>query len=75
VTEDRVVEAIKEVVAAGEYLDTIPGVAGARLSGGGVFQDDRRLYVRGSPEHLKARDSGLVRGSRRRPRPWRRLSA
>jgi hypothetical protein len=26
VTEDRVVEAIKQLVAAGEYLDAIPGI-------------------------------------------------
>jgi SMI1 / KNR4 family (SUKH-1) len=25
-----------------------------------VFQDNRRLYVRGSPEHLEARSAGLV---------------
>jgi hypothetical protein len=59
-TDERILGAIKELVAAGEYLDTIPGVPGARLSGGGVFQDDRRLYVRGSPEHLEARAAGLV---------------
>jgi len=59
-TEDKLVAEIKELVAAGEYLDEIPGVRGARLSGGGVFEDDRRLYVRGSPEHLEARDAGLV---------------
>ena len=39
---------------------------GARLSGGGVFESDtagnpyRRLYVRGSDEHVEARDAGLV---------------
>jgi hypothetical protein len=59
-TDDEVVEAIKELVAAGEYLDEIPGVPGARLSGGGVFREDRRLYVRGSREHLEARAAGLV---------------
>jgi hypothetical protein len=60
VTEEEVLGAVRELVAAGEYLDEIPGVRGARLSGGGVFQDDRRLYVRGSPEHLEARSAGLV---------------
>jgi hypothetical protein len=60
VTEEEVLGAVKELVAAGEYLDEIPGVPGARLSGGGVFQDNRRLYVRGSPEHLEARNAGLV---------------
>lgn len=59
-TEEEVLGAVKELVARGEYLDEIPGVPGARLSGGGVFQDDRRLYVRGSPEHLEARGAGLT---------------
>ena len=59
-TEEEVLGAVKELVAAGEYLDEIPGVPGARPSGGGVFQNDRRLYVRGSPEHLEARNAGLV---------------
>jgi hypothetical protein len=59
-TDDEVVEAIKKLVAAGEHLDEIPGVPGARLSGGGVFRGDRRLYVRGSREHLEARAARLV---------------
>jgi hypothetical protein len=66
VTEDEVVEAVTGLVAAGEYLDEIPGVPGMRLSGGGVFEADRkgnpyrRLYVRGSREHLRARQANLV---------------
>jgi hypothetical protein len=59
-SEDQVVEAVRELVAAGEYLDTIPGTPGARLEGGGVFQDNRRLYTRGSPEFLEARGAGLI---------------
>ena len=59
-TDDEVIEAIKGLVAAGEYLDEMPGVPGARLGGGGVFQGDRRLYVRGSSEYLEARAQGLV---------------
>ena len=64
VTEEELVGAIKALVAAGEYLDEIPGVRGARLSGGGVFGgifgNDRRFYERGSAEHLEARAAGLV---------------
>jgi hypothetical protein len=60
VTDEEVLDAVKELVAAGEYLDEIPGIPGAALSGGGVFQDNRRLYVRGSPEYLEARSAGLV---------------
>jgi hypothetical protein len=59
-TEDELIAAIKQLVAAGEYLDEIPGMPGARLSGGGVFQGNRRLYFRGSREHLEARAAGLV---------------
>jgi hypothetical protein len=59
-TEDEVFRAVAALVAAGEYLDELPGVPGARLEGGGVFQGNRRLYVRGSREHLEARAGGLV---------------
>jgi hypothetical protein len=59
-SEDEILEAVGKLVAAGEYLDTIPGVPGARLEGGGVFQDSRRLYTRGSPEFVEARVAGLV---------------
>jgi hypothetical protein len=59
-TDDEVLHAVQALVAAGEYLDHIPGVPGARLSGGGVFQDNRRIYQRGSPAHLEARAGGLV---------------
>lgn len=68
-TDDEIVRAIKDLVAAGEHLDEIPGVRGARLSGGGVFsaerrfgvfRTERRIYFRGSPEHVEARAAGLV---------------
>lgn len=59
-TDDEVVRAVQALVAAGEYLDQLPGVPGARLTGGGVFQGGRRRYTRGSPEHLEARAAGLV---------------
>ena len=59
-TDDKVVQAVQALVAAGEYLDQIPGVPGAGRSAGGVVQRGRRLYWRGSPEHLEARAAGLV---------------
>jgi hypothetical protein len=59
-SEDDVLESIRTLVTAGEYLDTIPGVPGARLEGGGVFEGDRRLYTRGSPEYLEAQRAGLT---------------
>jgi hypothetical protein len=59
-TEDEVLHAVQALVAAGEYLDEIPGVPGARLSGGGLVRGNRRMYARGSPEHLEARAAGLV---------------
>jgi hypothetical protein len=60
VREEDLIRALKYLVAVGEYLDEIPGVRGVRLDGGGVFQDDRRMYERGTAEHLEARDGGLV---------------
>jgi hypothetical protein len=51
---------IQALVAAGEYLDELLGVPGARLSGGGAFKGNRRMYARGTPEHLEARAAGLV---------------
>jgi hypothetical protein len=59
-THDDVVAKVGALVAAGEYLDCLPGVPGARLAGDGVFYDNRRLYSRGSAEHLAARAAGLV---------------
>lgn len=68
-TEEEVVKGIQDLVAAGEHLDQIPGKQGARVEAGGVFQLERRfgvfqtarrIYERGSPEHLQARAAGLV---------------
>jgi SMI1 / KNR4 family (SUKH-1) len=59
-TEDEVLRQIQALVAAGEYLDELLGVPGARLSGGGAFKGKQRLYARGTPEHLEARAAGLV---------------
>lgn len=58
-------DAVRELVQRGEYLDQLPGVPGRRLTGGGAFQDvpgrgRRRLYQRGTPEHLEARAAGDV---------------
>ena len=55
-----VINAVRDLVERGEYRDEIPGVPGARLSGGGVFRGDRRLYSRASPEYLDARAAGLT---------------
>jgi hypothetical protein len=63
--DDEVFAAVRALVEQGEYLDTIPGVPGAALSGGGAFQESRdgvrrRLYTRGTPEYVEARAAGLV---------------
>jgi hypothetical protein len=36
------------------------GVPGARLTGGGAFQGNQRMYARGSPEYLEACATGLI---------------
>jgi hypothetical protein len=59
-TDDELMGAVRALIAAGEHLDTIPGVPGARLTGGGTFSGDRRLYRRGSTEHAEAKAAGLV---------------
>src|SRR5262245_3012537 len=59
-TEDEVVREVQALVAAGEYLDTMLGVPGARLTGGGAFQGNQRMYARGSAEYLEARAAGLI---------------
>jgi hypothetical protein len=59
-TEDDVLRQVQALVAAGEYLDQLLGIPGARLSGGGAFMGNRRMYRRGTAEHLEARAAGLV---------------
>jgi hypothetical protein len=59
-TEDEVFQGIRDLVAAGEYLDGMLGIPGARLTGGGVFVGNQRMYVRNSPEYLEARAAGLI---------------
>jgi hypothetical protein len=56
---------VKELVAAGEYLDSIPGVPGGNLGGGGWFRQHasgarQRIYERGSPQFLAAKEQGLI---------------
>jgi len=58
--EDDVMRQIQALVTAGEYLDQLLGIPGARLSGGGAFVGNRRMYRRGTAEHLEARAAGLV---------------
>jgi hypothetical protein len=63
---DVVFETIRTMVSDGEYLDHIPGLPGGPQPGpSGFFQ--RRgdgplqpMYLRGSPEHLQARQAGLI---------------
>jgi len=59
-TEDDVLHQIRALATAGEYLDRLLGIPGARLSGGGAFVGNRRMYRRGTTEHLEARAAGLV---------------
>jgi len=67
VDADRILSEIRALVAAGEYLDELPGVAQPRRpSDGGVWYQKRgetgwrRMYRRGSPEHLQARAAGSI---------------
>jgi hypothetical protein len=59
-TEDEFLQEIRQLVAAGEYLDRMLGVPGTRLSGPGAFVGDQRMYARSSPEYLEARAAGLI---------------
>lgn len=63
--DDAAFESVRALVAAGEYLDDIPGIAAPSPSGGGAYLRTpeggyRRIYRRGSPEYLTARAAGLV---------------
>jgi hypothetical protein len=65
-TEDEVFAAVKELADRGEYLDDIPGAPTGELNASGAWfrpaDGDalRRIYRRGSPDHLHARAAGLV---------------
>src|SRR5688572_7984728 len=63
--EDEVFDAVARLVAAGEYLDTIPGRPGVDLEGGGAFQGApdgkmQRMYTRGSRRYLRAKAQGWI---------------
>ena len=65
VSEEEAFQAVRNLVAAGEYLDQIPGIPISSTAGGGAFLMTadgryRRIYHRGSPEYLQARAEGLV---------------
>ena len=64
-TDVAILGAVAEMVSRGEYLDQVPGMPGVALTGGGAFQRTaggpmRRMYTRGSAEHLEAKRQGLV---------------
>jgi len=64
--EDEVFAAVKELADNGEYLDDIPGGPTDELNVSGVWFRPadggalRRIYRRGSADHLRARSAGLV---------------
>lgn len=64
--DDVVFETIRAMVRDGEYLDHIPGLPGGPSPGsGGLFLGrgdgpHRPSYLRGSSEHLQARQAGLI---------------
>lgn len=65
VSAEDVLSRVRDLVNAGEYLDSIPGVAGTNLQGGGMFKLDaqgvrQRMYDRGTPEFTEAKRQGLV---------------
>jgi hypothetical protein len=64
VSEDAVLEAVQALASAGEYLDDIPGSESPSGRRGGLFRTAdgrlRRIYRRGSPEYLQAREDGLI---------------
>jgi hypothetical protein len=64
VHQDEVFEAIRATVAAGEYLDWLPAAKAQGLRGGLAGTEPVRNapggYLRGTPEHLQARATGLV---------------
>lgn len=64
-SNEAVFESVRALVVAGEYLDNVPGVETESISGGGQFlvtpeRRYRRVYTRGTPEYLQARQAGLL---------------
>jgi hypothetical protein len=65
VDDDDVLDAIKRLVAAGEYLDQLYGRPGYALEGGGAFIEGpggelQREYRRGSGEYEEAKKAGMI---------------
>jgi len=64
VDDDAVFGSVQALVASGQYLDGIPGRPVRFTDGGWIRRaaDDhyRRIYQRGTPEYLRARQDGLV---------------
>jgi hypothetical protein len=62
VSENAVFEAIRDRMAARDYLDTVPGVPqeGGNLWVGSPAPPSRRSYHRGTPEYVQARREGLI---------------
>lgn len=65
VSDEAVFGSVRALVAAGEYLDNVPGVETESTSGGGRFlvtpeHRYRRVYTRGTPEYVQARQAGLL---------------
>jgi hypothetical protein len=64
-TEDEVFRGVCDLVAAGEYLDGMLGIPGARLTGGGAFVGNQRMYVRNSPEYWRRAQQGSFKSFHR----------
>jgi hypothetical protein len=62
VSENAVFEAIRDRVAARDYLDTVLGVPheGGNLWVGTPAPPSMRSYRRGTPEYVQARREGLI---------------
>lgn len=56
----ELLDRIATLIAAGHYRDEVPGLPGVALTGAGVFQDDRRLYGRGTEDFAAAESDGLL---------------
>lgn len=64
VSDDSVFASVRSLVIAGEYLDDVPGREDLS-PGGGQYPSTadgryRRIYQRGTPEYLQARQAGLL---------------
>jgi len=60
-TDSRtVLNAVRDLIAAGHHRDEVPGRSGVALAGGGTFRGDRRLYWRGTADFASAEAEGLL---------------